>query len=168
MILKGIPGRSACGPGNLPRSHARSGSYNCCRIHKTLRATPAMESRLLIMCGKPASYWRRVGPLRFEVLSAFAMGIVLPLLATCLEFCRQGFTLSFADVRGDLQDYLSGGWASVRLRSFAPVLTVLAWAYFTSMMVDSSWGQIEDTLRGEARICDPGPQRLHAEFSAGY
>jgi hypothetical protein len=72
-----------------------------------------------------------------------------------LEYCRQGFTLSFAAIRGDLQDYLSSallliaGLASVRLRPFAPALAVLAWAYFTSMMVDSTWAQIDDTLRGE-------------------
>ena len=93
--------------------------------------------------------------MRFEVISAFVMGTLLPFLATCLEYCRQGFKLSFADVRGDLEDYLSAslllfaGWASVRFRSFAPALIVVAWAYFTSMMVDSSWGQIDDTLRGE-------------------
>ena len=93
--------------------------------------------------------------MRFEIASAFVMGVLLPFLATCLGFCRQGFTLSFADVRGDLQDYLSGallllaGWFSVRLRSFAPAFIILAWAYFSSMMVDSSWGQVDDTLRGE-------------------
>jgi hypothetical protein len=39
--------------------------------------------------------------------------------------------------------------ASIRLCPAAPVFTVLAWAYFTSLMVDSTWGQIDDTLRGE-------------------
>lgn len=93
--------------------------------------------------------------MRFEIASAFVMGLLLPFLATCLEFCRRDFRLSLADVRGDLQDYLSGalllaaGWFSLRLRPFAPAFIVLAWAYFTSMMVDSSWGQIDDTLRGE-------------------
>jgi len=83
------------------------------------------------------------------------MGSVIPLLATCLEYCRQGFKLSFADVRGDFQDHLSSallliaGWVSIRFRSFAPAFVVLAWAYFTSMMVTSFSGQIEDTLRGE-------------------
>jgi hypothetical protein len=92
---------------------------------------------------------------RFEIASAFIMGSAIPFLATCLEYCRQGFKLSFADVRGDLQDYvasallLSAGWAAVRQRSLAPVFSVLAWAYFTSMMFASSWGQIDDTLRGE-------------------
>jgi len=83
------------------------------------------------------------------------MGIAIPLVATCLEYCRQGFALSFAAIRGDLQDYLASallviaGLTSVRLRPFAPALTLLAWAYFTSMMVDSTWAQIDDTLRGE-------------------
>ena len=83
------------------------------------------------------------------------MGITLPLLATCLEFCRRGYRFSFAAIRGDLPDYLSGALlviaaiASVRLRPSAPALAILAWAYFTSLMVASTWAQIDDTLRGE-------------------
>jgi hypothetical protein len=83
------------------------------------------------------------------------MGIVIPLIATCLEYCRQGYRLSFAAIRGDLPDYMASallliaGMASIRLRPAAPLLTVLAWAYFTSLMVASTWGQIDDTLRGE-------------------
>ena len=93
--------------------------------------------------------------MRFEVASASAMGIVFPLIATCLEYCRQGYTFSFAAIRGDLPDYVSSallltaGLAAIRLRPSAPALTVLAWAYFTSLMVASTWGQIDDTLRGE-------------------
>jgi len=93
---------------------------------------------------------------RFEVISAFAMGVVFPLIATCLEYCRQGYTLSFAAIRGDLPDYVSSallltaGLSAIRLRPSAPALTMLAWAYFTSLMVASTWGQIDDTLRGES------------------
>ena len=93
--------------------------------------------------------------MRFEVASAFAMGIVFPLIATCLEYCRQGYTFSFAAIRGDLPDYVSSallltaGLAATRSRPSASALTVLAWAYFTSLMVASTWGQIDDTLRGE-------------------
>jgi hypothetical protein len=94
--------------------------------------------------------------MRFEIGSAFVMGGLLPFLATCLEYCRQGFKLSFADVRGDLDDYVAGallliaGWLSVKVRSNATIFAVLAWAYFTSLIFASSWGQIDDTLRGQA------------------
>jgi len=93
--------------------------------------------------------------LRFEVTAAFLLGGLIPLLATCVDFCRQGYTFSGALFRSDFADYVAGalllftGWAAVRARSFAPVLFVLAWAYVTSMMFGSSWGQIDDTLRGE-------------------
>ena len=93
--------------------------------------------------------------MRFEVASAFVMGIVLPLITVCLEYERQGLTLSWTDIRGDLQDYVSAallliaGWLAARLRSLAPVFLVLAWAYFTSMMFGSLWSEIDDTLRGE-------------------
>lgn len=92
---------------------------------------------------------------RFEVASALATGIVFPLLVTCLEYCRQGYMFSFAAIRGDLPDYVSSallliaGLAAVRLSPSAPALALLAWAYFTSLMVDSTWGQLDDTLRGE-------------------
>jgi len=93
--------------------------------------------------------------LRFEVTAAFIIGSLIPLLATCVDYCRDGFTFSLALFRSDLPDYVAGGllvfagWAAVRDRSFAPVFLVLAWAYCTSMMVGSFWGQIDDTIRGE-------------------
>jgi len=91
---------------------------------------------------------------RFEVNSAFVVGGLL-FLATCLDYCRNGYTLSLADITGNLDDYLAGtllllaAWFSIRVRSFASVFLVLAWAYGTSLMVGSSWGQIHDTFRGE-------------------
>ena len=94
--------------------------------------------------------------MRFEVISAFVIGGLIPVLATCLHFCRHGFSLSLADLTGNLPDYLAGGlllfaaWASIPARSFAPVFLVLAWAYCTSLMASSFLGQIEDTLRGQA------------------
>ena len=36
------------------------------------------------------------------------------------------------------------------MRSNATIFAVLAWAYFTSLIFASSWGQIDDTLRGQA------------------
>ena len=93
--------------------------------------------------------------MRFEIGSAFAMGAVFPMLAACLHFCRRNYTFVLADFRTDLQDYLAGvllliaGWLSVRARPSARAFTVLAWSFFASMMFGSSWGQIDDTLRGE-------------------
>ncbi len=92
---------------------------------------------------------------RFEVISAFVVGGLIPVLATCLDYGRSGFTYSAANFVGNLEDYLAGalllfaGQVSLRVRSFAPVFLVLAWAYCTSMMFGSFWGQIEGTLRGE-------------------
>lgn len=83
------------------------------------------------------------------------MGTVFPLLAACLHYCRRNFSFALADFRTDFQDYLAGvllliaGWLSVRSRPSAPPFTVLAWSFFASMMLGSSWGQIDDTLRGE-------------------
>jgi hypothetical protein len=34
--------------------------FNFCRVHKTLRVTPAMEAGIAIMCGASANYWRRI------------------------------------------------------------------------------------------------------------
>jgi hypothetical protein len=93
--------------------------------------------------------------MRFEISSAFAMGAVFPLLAACVHYCRRNYTFALADFRTDFQDYLAGallliaGWLSVRSRPSAPAFTVLAWSFFASMMLGSSWGQIDDTLRGE-------------------
>jgi hypothetical protein len=93
--------------------------------------------------------------MRFEVVSAFAMGAIFPMLAACLHYCRRNYTFALADFRADFHDYLAGallltaGWLSVRLRPSAPAFSVLAWSFFASMMFGSSWGQIDETLRGE-------------------
>ena len=93
--------------------------------------------------------------MRFEVICAFTMGAVFPLLAGCLHYCRRNYTYTLADFRADFQDYLAAallliaGWLSVRLRPSAPAFSVMAWSFFVSMMFGSSWGQIDETLRGE-------------------
>ena len=93
--------------------------------------------------------------MRFEISSAFVMGAVFPLLAACLHYCRRNYTFVLADFRSDFHDYLAGAllliaaWLSVRSRPSAPAFSVLAWSFFVSLMFGSSWGQIDDTLRGE-------------------
>ena len=90
--------------------------------------------------------------MRFEVVAAFAIGILLPLLETCrrgISHWRVDFTTMFEDyVAGAL--LLVGGWASYRARRWGALFLVLAWAYVTGMMGGSFWYQLEDTLRGAA------------------
>ena len=90
--------------------------------------------------------------MRFEVIAAFAVGLLLPVLETC----RRGighwgveFTTMFEDyVAGAL--LLVGGWAAYQARPWGALFLVLAWAYVTGMMGGSFWYQLEDTFRGNA------------------
>jgi hypothetical protein len=89
---------------------------------------------------------------RFEVVAAFTIGLLLPVLETC----RRGighwgveFTTMFEDyVAGAL--LLIGAWASYRGRSWGAVFLVLAWGYVTGLMSSSFWYQLEETLRQSA------------------
>ena len=87
---------------------------------------------------------------RPEALTAFAIGILLPLLETC----RRGsghWQVEFATM---LEDYLAGalllvgGVLSLRGSPRAPLLLVIAWAYVTGMMTGSLLGQIEEEIAG--------------------
>lgn len=86
---------------------------------------------------------------RFEVIAAFAIGILLPLLETC----RRGISHWSVDFTTMFEDYvggallLIGGWASYRARPWGALFLVLAWAYVTAMMGSSFWSQLEDTFR---------------------
>jgi hypothetical protein len=94
--------------------------------------------------------------MRFETISAFLVGSGIPVLGTYADYCQRGYKISFGDLAGNLDDYLAGGlllfagWALVRRKTSAPIWLVVAWAYVTSLMVSSSWGQIQDTLQGHA------------------
>ena len=61
-----------------------------------------------------------------------------------------------ADVAGNLDDNVAGvalvAAAPLVLRgtSYAKVTLVAAWAYCTSLMFSSSWGQLQDTWSGHA------------------
>jgi hypothetical protein len=84
------------------------------------------------------------------------MGAVFPLLAACLHYCGRNYTYTLADFRTDFQDYLAAalllmGGRSVRLRPSAPAFCVMAWSFFASMMFESSWRQMDNTLRGEVQ-----------------
>lgn len=94
--------------------------------------------------------------MRFEVIAAFAIGVLLPLLETA----RRGvghWTVNFTTM---FEDYLAGvllligGWAAYRSKSWGTVFLVLAWASFSGLMTSSFLGQLEDTLRQTAS--EPG------------
>ncbi len=88
--------------------------------------------------------------MRFEVISAFVIGALLPILETL----RRGIGHWMVNSTTMFEDYLAGsllligGWLSIRRRPYAPLFLVLAWAYSTGMMGGSFWGQLESTLRG--------------------
>ena len=87
--------------------------------------------------------------MRFEIIAAFAIGILLPLLETC----RRGFSYWSVDFTTMFEDYVAGALlliaarASHRGRSWGTLLLVAAWAYVTAMMSSSFWYQLEGTLR---------------------
>ncbi|HEX8651529.1 MAG TPA: hypothetical protein VF708_11875 [Pyrinomonadaceae bacterium] len=87
--------------------------------------------------------------MRFEVIAAFAIGILLPLLETCrrgISHWSVSFTTMFEDyLAGAL--LLIGGWASYRARHWGTLFLLLAWAYVTGMMGGSFWSQLELTFR---------------------
>ena len=90
--------------------------------------------------------------MRFEVVAAFAMGILLPVLETCrrgVSYWGVEFTTMFEDyVAGAL--LLIGGWASSRVLPWGDVFLLLAWAYVAGLMGSSFWSQLEETLRQTA------------------
>jgi hypothetical protein len=97
--------------------------------------------------------------MRFEVIAAFVVGAMLPVLETFrrgISYWSVDFTTMFEDyVAGAL--LLIGGWAAYRALSWGPVFLLLAWAYFTGLMSSSFWSQLEETLRQTAS--EPNGQR---------
>ncbi len=86
--------------------------------------------------------------MRFETITAFVIGILLPVLETY----RRGighWSVSFTTM---FEDYLAGAllligaWASYRGRSWGGLFLVLAWSYVSGMMGSSFWSQLELTF----------------------
>ena len=94
--------------------------------------------------------------MRFEIVAAFAIGILLPVLETA----RRGISHWTVDFTTMFEDYfagvllLVGGWAAYRSKSWGAVFLVLAWAYFAGLITSSFLGQLEETLRQTAT--EPG------------
>ena len=88
--------------------------------------------------------------MRFEAISAFVIGILLPVLETyrrSVSHWGVSFTTMFEDyLAGAL--LLIGRWAVYRAQPWGSLFLVLAWAYVTGMMGSSFWGQLELVLRG--------------------
>ena len=90
--------------------------------------------------------------MRFEIIAAFAIGVLLPVLETG----RRGISHWAINFTTMFEDYLAGallligGWAAYRSKSWGPVFLVLAWAYFFGLMNSSFVGQLEETLRQTA------------------
>src|SRR5262245_24874104 len=94
----------------------------------------------------------RARQMRFEIIAAFVMGVLLPVLETA----RRGISHWAINFTTMFEDYLAGalllvgGWAAYRSKSWGPVFLVLAWAYFSGLMTSSFVGQLEETLRHSA------------------
>jgi len=94
--------------------------------------------------------------MRFEVIAAFAIGVLLPVLETG----RRGISTWTINFTTMFEDYLAGalllvgGWAAYRSKSWGALILVLAWAYFSGLMTSSFVGQLEETLRQTAS--EPG------------
>ena len=90
--------------------------------------------------------------MRFEVIAAFVIGVLLPLLETG----RRGISHWAVDFTTMFEDYLAGalllvgGWAAYRAKSWGALFLVLAWAYFAGLITSSFLGQVEETLRQTA------------------
>jgi len=94
--------------------------------------------------------------MRFEIIAAFAIGILLPLLETArrgISHWTINFTTMFEDYFAGVL-LLVGGWAAYRSKSWGAVFLVLAWAYFSGLITSSFLGQLEETLRETAS--EPG------------
>jgi len=94
--------------------------------------------------------------MRFEVIAAFVIGVLLPVLETG----RRGISHWAINFTTMFEDYLAGalllvgGWAAYRSKSWGALFLVLAWAYFSGLMTSSFVGQLEETLRQTAS--EPG------------
>ncbi len=89
----------------------------------------------------PLPWWHR----RFEVLAAYALGVMLPIL----EVARR--RTNFDDVPAYLDDFIIGGlllWAArstSRERSYAPALLSAAWGVLCGALWGSFFGQLRST-----------------------
>ena len=90
--------------------------------------------------------------MRFEVIAAFALGVLLPILETVrrgISHWSVNFTTMFEDYLGGAL-LLTGAWAAFREKSWGPVFLLLAWGSISGVMTASFVAQLEGTLRQTA------------------
>ena len=90
--------------------------------------------------------------MRFEVIAAFAIGLLLPVLETA----RRGITHWTVDFTTMFEDYLGGAvlligaWAAYTARTWGATFLAIAWGAIAGLMTLSLVSQLEDTIRGTA------------------
>jgi hypothetical protein len=90
--------------------------------------------------------------MRFEIVAAFVIGALLPVLETArrgISHWAINFTTMFEDYLGGAL-LLLGAWAAYRSKSWGAVFLLLAWASVCGLMTSSFMAQVEATLRETA------------------
>ena len=90
--------------------------------------------------------------MRFEVIAAFAIGALLPVLETVrrgIGHWAVNFTTMFEDYVGGAL-LLIGAWATYRAKWWGTLFLVLAWGSISGLMTSSFISQLEETLRQTA------------------
>ena len=90
--------------------------------------------------------------MRFEVIAAFIVGALLPVLETArrgISHWAVNFTTMFEDYLGGAL-LLIGAWAVTRARSWGTTFLLLAWASISGLVTSSFVSQLEDTIRQTA------------------
>jgi hypothetical protein len=90
--------------------------------------------------------------MRFEIIAAFAIGALLPLLETArrgIGHWAVNFTTMFEDYIGGAL-LLIGAWAAYRAKSWGATFLVLAWGSISGLMTSSFISQLKETLRQTA------------------
>ena len=90
--------------------------------------------------------------MRFEIIAAFTIGVLLPVLETArrgISHWTINFTTMFEDYVGGAL-LLIGAWAAYRSKSWGPVFLMLAWGAISGLMTSSFLAQLEQTLRQTA------------------
>ena len=90
--------------------------------------------------------------MRFEVIAAFALGALLPVLETVrrgITHWAINFTTMFEDYAGGAL-LLIGAWAAYQRKSWGALFLSLAWGSIAGLMTSSFVAQLEATLRQTA------------------